>query len=207
MAFGIGLFLLNNSLTLINRFSELRSNALERLKIELSPKFKYHSFDHTFNMLSVVEKYTEHYELSSHQIELLKIAILYHDMGFIEDWRDHERRGAEMVEVAMQELKYSTEDILMVKQLIMATKVPQEPETNLERIICDIDLDYLGRDDYFVRSELLFEEWMTIGLVANRAEWEKKELDFLTNHQFHSVFGKKYRQPKLNEHLIKIKSR
>ena len=34
-------------------------------------------------------------------------------------------------------------------ELREATKIPQTPLTKLEEIICDADLDYLGREDFF----------------------------------------------------------
>ena len=36
----------------------------------------------------------------------------------------------------------------LFSQLILATKVPQKPKNKLEKIICDADLDYLGREDF-----------------------------------------------------------
>jgi hypothetical protein len=40
----------------------------------------------------------------------------------------------------------------------MATKLPPNPKNLLEKIICDSDLDYLGRSDFIPVSNTLFEE-------------------------------------------------
>ena len=189
------------------QYQILKERALTKLREELSPIFQYHSFDHTTNMLKVVEQYTSPYEINKHEKELLKIAILYHDLGFIKDWKSHESTSVKLAQGDMTEVGYSAADIQLVKKLIMATRMPQEPESILEEIICDIDLDYLGCENYFERSELLFQEWLSLGLVQNRDEWKKKELDFLTNHHFHSEFGKAKRQPQLKRHLETILSK
>jgi len=42
--------------------------------------------------------------------------------------------------------------------MIMATKIPQSPKNLLEQIICDADLDYLGRERYEENSLLLLQE-------------------------------------------------
>ena len=52
----------------------------------------------------------------------------------------------------------------------MATKVPQSPKNHLEEILCDCDLDYLGRDDFEKISNNLFSEWKEHGLVTNVEE-------------------------------------
>lgn len=187
-----------------NRYTQIEQFALDKLKNELPKIYKYHSFYHTKDMLGLVDEYVLPYSLPFGEIELLRIAILFHDMGFIVDWKDHEAKGCSMAENALNNHEFSLEDIQKVKELIIATRMPQEPNNDLERIICDIDLDYLGRDDYFVRSELLYEEWLSLDIVQNRAEWKERELDFLKNHQFHSIIGRKYRQPQLDKNIALI---
>lgn len=190
-----------------HNYQDLKTQVFEKLRNELPPVYQYHSFEHTQNMISVIPQYIEEYDLSDSEIEALHLAILFHDLGFTVDWKEHELRGSKMAEKAMTDKGYSAESIKLVQSLIMATKIPQTPHSDLEKLICDIDLDYLGRDDYFQRSELLFEEWLALGLIENRKDWEEKELKFLENHHFHSFFGINYRQPVLKKNLRKIQSK
>lgn len=190
-----------------HNYQEIKTQVFEKLRNELPPVYKYHSFEHTQNMISVAPMYIEEYNFSEEEVEALHLAILFHDLGFTVDWREHELQGSKMAEAAMIDKGYSTDAIRLVQKLIMATKIPQNPQSDLEKLICDVDLDYLGRDDYFQRSELLFEEWLSLGMVENRKEWEEKELKFLENHHFHSLFGINYRQPVLEKNLRKIQSK
>ena len=48
----------------------------------------------------------------------------------------------------MTQYGYSENHIKIVKGLINATRVSQNPKNHLEKILCDADLDYLGRSDY-----------------------------------------------------------
>lgn len=189
-----------------NRLDILRKSVFEKLQNDLDDVYSYHSLEHTQAMLAAVPVYTKHQAISAQEIELLKIAILFHDLAFIKSTVDHENRGAEMAREAMNELGYSSQEITSVEKLIQVTKVPQKPTTIPERIICDIDLDYLGQPEYEERSELLFKEWLALGIIKNRAEWEKRELAFLQNHRFHSEFGLRYRQPVLEDHIKRIKA-
>ena len=58
----------------------------------------------------------------------------------------------------LPEYGYSKIQIEKISQLILATKVPQNPKNKLEKIICDADLDYLGREDFIYISDNFFRE-------------------------------------------------
>ena len=49
--------------------------------------------------------------------------------------------------------------------MIMATKIPQSPKNYLEQILCDADLDYLGRDDFYDIGGTLFKELKTYNVL------------------------------------------
>lgn len=165
---------------------------------QLNPVYTYHSFEHTESMLRTAENYVAHEGISTKDKELLMIAILFHDLGFIIDWKEHELIGAQMAEEAMKRKGYSSPDIERVRNTIIATQVPQAPHSLMEKIICDVDLDYLGRPDYEERSELLFQEWLALGVVKDKKEWQERELAFLENHNFHTSYGQQHRQPALD---------
>lgn len=189
-----------------DRLDILRKSVFEKMQRDLDDVYTYHSIEHTQAMLAAVSVYTQYEVISDQEIELLKIAILFHDLGFTENGVDHEKRGAKMANEAMTGLGYSKEEVDMVVRLIKVTKVPQKPESAPERIICDIDLDYLGQPEYEERSELLYKEWLALGTIKTRAEWEKRELAFLENHRFHSEFALTHRQPVLEAHIKRIKA-
>ena len=189
-----------------HRYQKLRDNALTRLREELPDNLKYHNYEHTYRMLELVNEYVAPYSFTANEVELLQIAILFHDMGFLLNAKNHEFESSHIAQNALKELDFSEDEIRLVKSLIIATRLPQEPENDLERIICDIDLDYLGRKNYFEISETLYEEWLLLGIIKDRKEWKQKELNFLKNHQYHSIVGIQERQPMLNENLEKILS-
>ncbi|MCK9612757.1 MAG: hypothetical protein PHR81_00260 [Bacteroidales bacterium] len=46
----------------------------------------------------------------------------------------------------------------------MATKIPTKLKNKLEKLLCDADLDYLGREDYMEISNRLRREWDVFGI-------------------------------------------
>ena len=91
--------------------------------------------------------------------------------------------------------------------MIMATKIPQSPKNHLEEIICDADLDYLGRDDFFVIGDKLFAELSMYGIIDSENDWNKLQVTFLEKHHYFTKTALKNRKSKKEQHLVLIKSK
>jgi hypothetical protein len=105
----------------------------------------------------------------------------------------------------MKQLGFSRSDIRQVQKMIIATKPTNPSNTMLEKIICDADLDYLGREDFERISNTLFEEFKTQGIVLDYESWMKLQVKFLEFHEYQTEYAKKYRAPKKAIWLNRIK--
>ena len=190
----------------MDKYTTLKEQVLELLKTKLPENLYYHGVGHTLRAIDVSESYIDHHKLGVHEAQLLRLAVLLHDVGYTETSLKHEEAGARIAKEMMTELEFSALQIKVVCDLIRATKVPQRPMNLLERIICDIDLDYLGRDDYMEISELLFKELYENSMIDSREEWNKMQIDFLENHKYHTFFGRTERQPVKEKWLAELRS-
>jgi predicted metal-dependent HD superfamily phosphohydrolase len=86
-------------------------------------------------------------------------------------------------------------EIEKVCELIMATKIPQSPKCHLSEIICDADLDYLGRDDFYIWSAKLKEEWLNYAIIKDEDDFFLRQLKFLNLHRYHTHDAQKRREP------------
>jgi len=175
------------------------------------PKLPYHNLEHVYDVLSAALAIAEIEEVNEDEIKLLRLAALYHDAGFIHSSRDHELRGAQMAGEILTNFGLRKEEIEMIANMILATKLPQSPKTRLEKILCDADLDYLGRDDFYQTGGKLLEEMKTGGVVETDREWNIMQKTFLESHRYHTDFSKANREPKKQERLqeisLKLKNR
>jgi len=187
-------------------YIKLRKKALDDLNTKLSKKLFYHSVNHTKDALKTCELYLKHMKIDPYQAKLLRIGILFHDIGFTETTVEHEEKGAEIATEVMSKLNFSKEDILIVNGLIKSTKVPQRPKTVLEQIICDVDLDYLGRDDFYPISNLLYRELKAYSMVSDMNDWNKIQISFLENHEYHTDFAINKRQPEKEKRIAELKT-
>ena len=185
-------------------YNKLRKMVLEILSTKLSKDFYYHGIDHTLDVLKVSNRYIKREKINTQDAKLLRIGVLLHDIGFAESHINHEAKSVEIAERLMSECRFSKDHIKIVNGLILSTKVPQMPKNNLEKIICDADLDYLGRSDFYSRSDLLFEELKTYTNIENKLEWNKLQVKFLKAHKYHTKFANKHRQPQKEKRILEI---
>ncbi|NNC70142.1 MAG: HD domain-containing protein [Flavobacteriaceae bacterium] len=186
-------------------YRKLRNKALEILQTELSEDLSYHGFQHTLDVLKVCNQYVKREKIDAHNAKLLRLGALLHDIGFTISNIDHEERGVEIADKLMTELDFSEKDINKVKGLILATRIPQTPKNHLEKIICDADLDYLGRSDFYKISNFLFKELKVFDIINTKYEWDKAQIRFLEAHKYHTDFALKYRQPNKEERIAELK--
>ncbi len=138
---------------------------------------------------------------------MLKTAALFHDSGFIIKAKGHEEISCNYAKEYLPSFGYSEEQIKIICGMIMATKIPQTPQTKLEEIIADADLDYLGRDDFFEISDCLYKELLSSGVVNNEEQWNVFQVDFFEKHHYFTQLSKELRDEKKEKHLVIIKSK
>jgi predicted metal-dependent HD superfamily phosphohydrolase len=186
-------------------YIKLKKEVLGILNTKLPKDLYYHGIHHTIDALDVCEIYLIEEKINEEDVDLLRIGVLMHDIGFTVSIENHEVRGVEMAEKLMSKHNFSPNEIEVVKELILATRVPQNPKTHLEKIICDVDLDYLGRSDYYTISDQLYEELFAYNNIESKTEWNKVQIKFLERHKYHTDFAKKNRQPQKEMRIEELK--
>ncbi len=154
-------------------------------------KFVYHNFQHTVAVVNAAQEILEGYELDAEEKLVVNLACWFHDTGYDQGQRDHEKRSAEYAAAFLKEQGYPEHRIEEVKGCILATKPPQSPNNLLEEIVCDADLAHLGSDTYWdrcgrVRQELV----LTRELVMSDQDWVDWELDFVRHHQYKTAVAR-----------------
>ncbi|MBP7511395.1 MAG: phosphohydrolase [Bacteroidia bacterium] len=185
-------------------FSAAEAFILNKLKTELPGNLYYHSYHHVMDVLNASIQYAQMEKISAYDLVLLKTAVLFHDSGFTIQSKDHEELGCKIVKESLPNFGYSPDEIASICGMIMATKIPQSPNNLLEQIICDADLDYLGRDDFWEIGYNLYKELEIYGILTDEKEWNKLQLRFLSSHQYFTQSAKDNRQGKKDLHTQKI---
>lgn len=189
------------------QFEKVKKFILDKLKKELTKNLTYHSLGHIKDVYTAAENLAKLENVEGEELTLLLTAVLFHDSGFLISQKEHERLSCE---IAMQHLPgfgYTPDQMERICGMIMATQIPQTPHNKLEKIICDADLDYLGRDDFFKIGDKLFDELCMYGIIDNENEWNKLQVRFLEKHHYFTTSAKKLRKAKKAENLSIVKSK
>ena len=188
-------------------YRKAERHIMKVLKDGLPDNLHYHGIHHTYDVVRAVERIAIMEGVMDDDIFVLKSAATYHDAGFVEEYDKNEPIGARLAEEILPKYGYTDEQINQVKELIYATIIPHDPKNKLEQIICDADLDYLGRDDFFEISETLRRELRDHGKIKSDRLWDEIQVKFLTQHKYFTKSAKKMRDAKKAEHLEVIKKR
>lgn len=183
----------------------IQDHVFALLKEGLSPLLTYHNLDHTVDVttqameIARVEGITDEDSLLE-----LHIACIYHDAGFLYVYTGHEEIGCDMVRKQLPCFGVSNTMIENICAIIMATKIPQSPKNILQQVICDADLDYLGRSDFFTISDSLCKEVLAYKIVGSKKEWEERQVYFLQSHTYFTQSSQKKRAPAILLHIQKL---
>jgi predicted metal-dependent HD superfamily phosphohydrolase len=170
---------------LLMNFLGAKNYIFNRLQKELSPNLYFHSLDHSLDVLRSACRLNCMEEVNENDSILIETAAIYHDSGMITTYLDHEAASAKLAREVLPQFEYSPKEIEIIESLIMVTTMPQSANTKLEKVICDADLDALGREDFFITSFQLQLEWKLYGIMnSTLAEWIRFEIDFMEKHNY-----------------------
>lgn len=185
-------------------FDKIKEMVSEKLK-GLPKDLTYHNLDHTLDVAEQSERIAiEEGVFNEKEIFLLKIAALYHDTGFLRTYSNHEEASCKIFLEEADRFGFSGEEKNLITGLIMATKLPQTPNTLLEKVICDADLDYLGRPDFFEIGDGLRREFLKYGIIKTNEEWDRLQIKFLSSHKYHTKTSRQLRESFKQDNIAKL---
>jgi predicted metal-dependent HD superfamily phosphohydrolase len=189
------------------QFNEAKKFILNKLKKELPKHLSYHSVGHIKDVYEACKMLAKEEGVKKEELTLLLTAALFHDSGFLINQKEHESRSCDLAKQYLPGFGFSELQIQRICGMIMATRIPQSPINLLEEILADADLDYLGRDDFFIIGNKLFEELSIYGILNTEEEWNNLQVKFLEKHHYFTKTAIRLRQAQKDEHLSAIKSK
>jgi class 3 adenylate cyclase len=188
------------------QFTDMQEMILDKLEKELPGYVFYHNIKHTVDVVTEVELIGWAEGCTDEEILLLKTAGLFHDTGITVSFDNHELLGADYARKILPGYNYTPEQIEKICSIIMATRLPPKPAGLLEEIICDSDLDYLGRSDFIPVSNTLFEELKAQNKMKDLNEWNKMQVKFISGHQYFTKTARSLREVNKQLQIERIQS-
>jgi len=178
---------------------------INKLEKELDSRLTYHSLSHTMDVLESAIRLAQLEQLPEKELQLLKTACLFHDSGMLVTYKGHEEASIEICREILPSFSYNEEETEAVCRMIRTTKLPQSAMHLADKILCDADLDYLGRPDFFMIAHKLKYEWDILQIYPTTLQqWYQIQKDFLVNHRYFTLSANKLRQAAKMENLKQI---
>jgi len=188
------------------QFTDIQEIILDKLEMDLPGHLFYHNVKHTVDVVTEVELIGWGEGCSDEEILLLKTAGLFHDAGHTIAYDNHEFYGTQIAREMLPKFNYTADQIERICSLIMSTKLPPGPTNLLENIICDSDLDYLGRSDFIPVSNTLYEELKAQNKMGTLNDWNKIQVKFISGHQYFTKTARSLREVNKQLQIERIQS-
>ncbi|MEQ8624250.1 MAG: DUF5706 domain-containing protein [Vicingaceae bacterium] len=174
----------------------VKEHVKSRFESSTAGQLPYHNWKHTENVFNAAELIASNSSISftDQQLINLKIAALFHDIGYLDSPKNHEEKSADIAEDYLKTKGFNASDIEEVKRLIKATKLNHTAKDDLERVIMDADLSHLGKDNYLKTTYKYLKEEIsdTQKEQLTDKDWAESCFSFLKAHQYLTDFAKKH---------------
>ncbi|MBO3115666.1 HD domain-containing protein [Winogradskyella sp. DF17] len=188
-----------------NIINEAEAFVTRYLNENLDSNFVYHNLAHTQRVVAKTKELTEEDDLNDIEKQLLLIAAWFHDTGFTKTINGHEEESVKIASSFLRDHNIDEEHINTVGKIILATKMENKPKSKLEGLIRDADSAHISSKKYENYASLLRKEWeLTLGKKVTKSEWIQENVDFLTNHTFHSEIAMKKWQSRKGKNLANL---
>lgn len=172
---------------------------------QVPKEYAYHDIQHTVSVVNDAREIGKQFDLSEIEMEILLLAAWFHDTGYDKGAMNHEERGARYAREYLSGQEYSEKDLQRIEDCILATKMPHDPKSLLERIICDADLGHIGQKIYWERCSKVRQEMaLTKDLIMTDQEWVDFELEFMDRHEFQTPVAKQLYDRRKKKHIKQL---
>lgn len=185
----------------------MKDFVISLLKDNLPKSYSYHNHEHTLYVMEKAAEIGRHENCTETELELLNLAALWHDTGYIHTYANHEEVSCELARQYLPEYGYAIDAVDKVCGMIMATKIPQTPKNKLEEIIADADLEYMGTSSFEQKAESLFRELQSVNSSLTDEKWNQTQISFLQNHHYFTSFYQQNRESIKLKHLTELMER
>lgn len=186
-----------------------RAYVTELFQKSVDPKFTFHNLGHTQQVAAAASEIARHYNLAEADREVVLLAAWFHDTGFKSGHpEEHEQESIRIATEFLQQHGANADLIQRVSSCIQATRMPQSPLSQVEKIMCDADLYHLGSKDFkTMNQQLRLEQEAYYGKPISKREWRQRNIEFLESHHYFTDYCQQKLEPQKQEWIRQLRKR
>lgn len=162
----------------------------------------------------------EFIEKVSHQVELLGRSENIQDdellllltagqliySGLSESYENFENKSVEIAREILPEYGFEEAQINRICNLILASKMPSNPQNILESILIDAKMEFIGRSDYITQVKLLYLEQKNTLKDFSKDKFMKGQVEMLSGFEFYTTAARRLREIQAEDQINNLKS-
>lgn len=169
-------------------------------------KHLFHNFDHTKEVVDAVGIIGRHATLSADEMESALVAAWLHDVGYANGSKNHEEASAQKARELLEKIGAPAQKVGVVTEAILATRMPQQPNSIVAQVLCDADLYHLATEECQEKSSMLREELRALGTKdMTNEEWLNSTVEFMEGHSYHTLYGRTVLEQAKQKNIKKLK--
>lgn len=186
-----------------------RAYVTELFQKSVDPKFTFHNLHHTQQVVAAASEIAAHYNLNEEDRDVLLLAAWFHDTGFRSGHpEEHERESIQVATEFLNQHGAGADRIQRVSSCIQATRMPQSPLSQVEKIMCDADLYHLGSGDFKkMNGQLRLEQEAYFGKPISKREWRQRNIEFLESHQYFTDYCQAKLEPQKQQWIRELRKK
>ena len=187
---------------LINSVQDFVSDYFEKYS---NPSLIFHTIAHTRQVVEAAMEISLASGLSVEEIEAVLIAAWFHDIGYCHTYEDHETRSEQIATDFLLTKKLTIHQMDSVHRCINVTRIPQQPVSLIQKVICDADLYHFSRIDYPAYAQALRTELeLNLNLCYQDREWNTINYELLKDHKYFTTYGQNVLQTRKEDNIEKL---
>lgn len=186
-----------------------RAYVTELFQKSVDPKFTFHNLHHTQQVVAAATELANHYNLNEDDRLVVLLAAWFHDTGFKSGHpEEHEQESIRLATEFLQQHGADADLVQRVSSCIQATRMPQSPLSQVEKILCDADLYHLGsREFQKMNQQLRQEQEAHYGKQISKRDWRQRNLEFLESHHYFTDYCQQKLEPQKQEWIRQLRKK
>ncbi len=186
----------------VNLVKEAGNYVTKLLDDNLSDSIEFHTVDHAKCVSDNSEFIGKNCGLTDDEINIVKLCAWFHDTGYIIKPEGHEEESAKIATEFLTSKGIDKSVITQVQNCILSTRMPQQPDDLISKVLCDADLMNLSENNYFEKIDKMRKEWINLSENnISKRKFHSTSVKFFQQHKYHTDFAKKELQPKKDNNL------
>ncbi len=183
------------------RLSDLEDLVFESILNNLPEYIHYHTLKIAQKVYDQAFLLCRAEEVDQDDRLLIRTAALFLNTGLTQAYNNFENRSAVICREILPDYQYSEKQIDQICNLILATKLPFDPQNRLEKILIDAKMDFIGRPSYSTKIKLLHQELNEAGIKINGQQFKNKQLELLFEFEFYTLSAQRLREVKSTDQI------